>query len=283
MDLTNFDTLEYLFNDFISQKYATCDKKKIANLKYRIKNGFNNDSCRVANEYKTFIKINQKSLDQDKSELQKSVKLEGMTEIEKEAFLSMENLKKIKEIQTNKIILKKKYNRHFNNLNISCEKVFESLYTHDNPVKINDLTPELLDSNCDEVQLCDGRLTFTLQYLIEYDEEFEEKFNMMYKFFIYKNKKLTCDYDDFISIMISYYDYIRNEFESKLIIESKNWRETELSMMPKRQTGMTYSEWLKAMGNAGFYCGMPHPQFLGPISDLDAWIFIGKKINERAE
>jgi len=261
----------YLFSNFVSKKYPSFDSKQQSNMKYRIKKSWNNETCKIVLEYKKYVKEHQ-SIESE------NVKLDCMTETEREEFLSNENLKKIKEIQKNKIILKKKYNKYFKEKNIPNEKAFEKLYTLGESVKICNLTPEFIDTNNDEALLLDGRTTFTLKYRIEYDETFDSRFHLMYKSFIKKNVELTCDYDDFISILTPYYDYVRTEFEKNLILESNDWRKQELEMMPKREKGMTYSQWLKKMGECGFYCGYCDVDYYGPVSDPDAWVFIGKKL-----
>jgi len=275
----SFVSLEYLFTDFSISKYPKQTEKQKSNMKYRIKKGFDNVTCKIANEFKTFVEKHKETLDNENIKLSNQVKLDSMNDDEKQAYIYIQNQQKLKDLDNNIYILKKKFNRYIQNqmkiLNITKEKIFQVLFKDDDCIKICDLDQQYLDN--DNSIEHDGRMTLTLDYLIENDILFDEKFNILYKD-LSEKLDFKMNYDEFIIVINKYYNYCRNEFEKNRIINSDNCRKIEISMMPKREKTDTYKMWLHKMADAGFYCGWCHSNYCGPIDDIDAWIFVGISI-----
>jgi len=271
----NLNEVEYLFKNYFQDKYPDANDKKKSNIKYRIKKGWDTPTCKISNEFKKYVEDKKNDIDTDLDKLSENVKVNEMTDEERDAYLIAKHKASIKNHEANITKLRNKFSKQLKKNNIKDEDVFKKYFKYDGEwVRAIDVGYLEGDNNA----LLDGRLTYPLEVMRIEDEKFDESFNNMLNFL---NKEFELDLDlefnlSFKAIAEPYYNLLRIEFEKKLILDNNETREKEKALMPKRLSGETHLDWVSKMREAGFYCGYPHEDFLGPVSDLDAWIFVGK-------
>lgn len=271
----NLNDVEYIFKNFLQDKYPDANEKKKSNIKYRIKKGWDTPTCKISNEFKKYVEDKKNDIDNDLDKLSEKVKINEMTDEERDAYILAKHKASIKNYEANITKLKNKFSKQLKKNNIKDQDVFKTYFKHDGEwVKAIDEGYLEGDNNA----LLDGRLTYPLEVMRIEDEKFDESFNNMTNF-LNKEFELNLDLEFnewFKAIAEPYYDLLRSEFEKKLILDNRETREKEKALMPKREPGESYLHWVKKMREAGFYCGYPHEDWRGPISDLNAWVFVGK-------
>jgi len=272
-----FNHVEYLLDEYLNTLTNIKDTKQKANLKYRIKTGYDKEKqSKVVVDFKNFIKEQKTSIDSEMSDMAEAIKVKDMSEEEKLAYDYQKNKKRQRILEDKIRVCKKKIEKYIKKNNISSETIFKKYFKYDKDcVKAADtiVKNELdFETSCESARL-DGRMTHTLNYMITEYDDFDEAFNNMYQK-LNTEWNLNCDYIHFIEAMCYYYDFERKEFD----LTVKNWRKKEIENMPVRGAGELYMSWIKRMGDAGFYCGYPHKNYGNPVDYKDAWVFVGKKI-----
>ena len=259
----NYESAQIHLTKYIEANYAELNKKQAYNLKFRIKSGWNNESCKVALKFKDYIKNDELIISTEEN-----LKISKMNILEiKEYEIGLEKVRIYnicKSVKTNK----SKFNK-----SMKLKNIKGNIFDNCNYKPIVELV-SLEDKNDPEYQ--DGRITKTIELMRIQNELFDDAVKNMTDEL---NRKLVLDFtlEEWRPILNEYYNKIRLQHENKINLLNMNDREKQLEMMVDRKDCLSHKEWICKMKEQGFYCGYPCHDYLGPVSDPDAWIFVGTK------
>ena len=262
-----FNQVEDICEDYL--KTTITDKDKLKNAKYLIKKNFKNPKPpRSTLKFINYL-INN-NIENTLKEQTEQIEIKNMNRQQYEKHLEEEERHRlykhgiyIKKTQYEfKTALKKK--------KLDINTLFKSNFNYSPLV-------EFIDIDRDEYEQHDGRITKTLYERREDNNLFDDECTKLCEIL---NTKLELKFksDDYDIILGKLYNFCRNEFELLKTDEIKHMRQTQKDMMPKRQLGDSYKDWIKKMRKSGFYCGWCDENSGNPVPDLNAWIFLGKKL-----
>jgi len=258
----NYETAKKHLNKYIESNYSDYDKKKVYNLKFRIKTCWDVPSCKVAMEFKEYLKNDKLVM-----ETEEKLKISKMTNESIEQYnIEQEKIRKqaiYKKMKINKTLFKKSIAKQ-------DKKIFNKLNYDGDIVELVNVEDK------DDPEYQDGRISKTFELMRIQNDLFDEAVSTMCDDL---NTLLKLDFNlqDWDPILTEYYNQLRTEYENKIMVENMNCREHELCNMVSRDDCISHKEWIKKMLQKGYYCGWPDDDYLGPTSDLDAWVFVGTK------
>jgi len=268
----DYKNVEHLIDTYLESHPDKYNKKKIYNLKYRIKNGWDNHGCKVSTDFKEYIKKN--SLWTNVDDIKESIDVNSMTDEDRKKYILEKHTISVKTYTKTLDMLKSKLKKNLKKHNVSNKELFKTYFKYDGElVKLVDIDYMSDENN----YYLDGRITYPLGVMLIEIEEFDKCFFDLYNL-LNIEFDLDCTYDNFTEILQYYYNCCRTEFEILKTDEIKHMRQTQKDMMPKRELGDSYKDWIKKMRNSGFYCGWCDEHSGNAVPDLNAWIFLGKKL-----
>jgi len=261
----NYENSQTHLNKYIESNFPNYTKKQVYNTKFRIKTGWNVPSCKVAINFKEYLE-NDKLMRKTEEDL----KLSKMScnEIEK-YYAEQERSRKNnidRKLKINQIL----FNNKSKNKKLEHSKIFNNLKYDGDKVELVNIEDK------DDPEYQDGRITKTFELMRIQNDLFDKAVSTMCNE-LNELLKLEFNLHDWNPILTEYYNELRTEFENKMMLENMNCREKEVANMVDRNDCYSHKEWIKKMKDKGYYCGYPDEDHLGPVSDLDAWIFVGQK------